>query len=203
VQRTLKWDEFPNGRWGDSKSPAFGAGFEDEESLGGFVSYTKRFKSINLDEKRKFWGSTCRSLKDLSKIFVDYLSEKIKKFPFSEGAISLETSDLTEILIKMNKNKLLTINSQPQVNAAKSDDPKYGWGPSNGRIYQKAYFELFVHQDILKNLIDFLEKFKSISYQAINFSGKKLQNVDENGVNAVTWGVFPGKEVIQPTVVDH
>ena len=70
-------------------------------------------------------------------------------------------------------------------------------------IYQKAYFELFVYQDILKNLIDFLEKFKSISYQAINFSGKKLQNVDENGVNAVTWGVFPGKEVIQPTVVDH
>lgn len=62
VQRTLKWDEFPNGRWGDSKSPAFGAGFEDEESLGGFVSYTKRFKSINLDEKRKYWGNTCRSL---------------------------------------------------------------------------------------------------------------------------------------------
>jgi methylenetetrahydrofolate reductase (NADPH) len=43
------------------------------------------------------------------------------------------------------------------VNAAKSDDTKYGWGPSNGRIYQKAYFELFVHQDILKKLINFLE----------------------------------------------
>ena len=92
MQRTLKWDEFPNGRWGDSKSPAFGAGFEDDESLG---------------------GNTCRSLKDVSKIFVDYLGGKIKKFPFSEGAISLETSDLTEILLKMNKNKLLTINSQP------------------------------------------------------------------------------------------
>jgi methylenetetrahydrofolate reductase (NADPH) len=27
--------------------------------------------------------------------------------------------------------------------------------------------------------------------------------VAENDVNAVTWGVFRGREVIQPTVVDH
>ena len=24
MQRTASWDEFPNGRWGDSRSPAFG-----------------------------------------------------------------------------------------------------------------------------------------------------------------------------------
>lgn len=24
LQRTATWDEFPNGRWGDSRSPAFG-----------------------------------------------------------------------------------------------------------------------------------------------------------------------------------
>ena len=50
--RTLKWDEFPNGRWGDSKSPAFGDGFEDE-SIGGFLSYSKKFRTINIDEKKK------------------------------------------------------------------------------------------------------------------------------------------------------
>lgn len=57
-QRTIKWDEFPNGRWGDSKSPAFGAGFEDDETanMAGFVSYTKKFRTINIEEKRKFWG---------------------------------------------------------------------------------------------------------------------------------------------------
>ena len=27
-------------------------------------------------------------------------------------------------------------------------------------------------------------------------------NVGHSSVNAVTWGVFPGKEVVQPTVVD-
>lgn len=30
-----------------------------------------------------------------------------------------------------------------------------------------------------------------------------MQNVGDNDVNAVTWGVFKGKEIIQPTVVDH
>jgi methylenetetrahydrofolate reductase (NADPH) len=70
VQRTLKYDEIPNGRWGNRNSPAFGEGFENKKSYGRFVSYAERFKSINLDEKRKFWVSTCRSLKDLSKIFM-------------------------------------------------------------------------------------------------------------------------------------
>jgi len=27
--------------------------------------------------------------------------------------------------------------------------------------------------------------------------------VSSNDINAVTWGVFKGKEIIQPTVVDH
>lgn len=29
-----------------------------------------------------------------------------------------------------------------------------------------------------------------------------LTNCDEQEPNAVTWGVFPGKEIVQPTVVD-
>jgi methylenetetrahydrofolate reductase (NADPH) len=42
-----------------------------------------------------------------------------------------------------------------------------------------------------------------ISYQACNAAGEKFQNVENGDVNAVTWGVFRNKEVIQPTVVDH
>jgi methylenetetrahydrofolate reductase (NADPH) len=37
--RTQDWDEFPNGRWGVSRSPAFAPDEQD-----GFVSYSKRFK---------------------------------------------------------------------------------------------------------------------------------------------------------------
>ena len=102
----------------------------------------------------------------------------------------------------MNQNKLFTLNSQPQVNGAKSSDDKYGWGPENGYVYQKAYFELFVDQSIIEILCKFLEKYPTISYQAVNKSGLKFQNVEDGDVNAVTWGVFKGKEIVQPTVVD-
>lgn len=67
VHRTLKWDEFPNGRWGDSRSPAFGGGFEGDEDIGGgFVSYSKKFKQYNIPEKLKQWGQTCTSYNDVS-----------------------------------------------------------------------------------------------------------------------------------------
>lgn len=39
---------------------------------------------------------------------------------------------------------LLTINSQPVANGVKSNDPVFGWGPSGGYIYQKAYYEFFI-----------------------------------------------------------
>jgi len=52
-------------------------------------------------------------------------------------------------------------------------------------------------------LIDYLNNFEDITYQAVNYQGEAIQNVADNDVNAVTWGVFKGREVIQPTVVDH
>jgi methylenetetrahydrofolate reductase (NADPH) len=110
-------------------------------------------------------------LTQVSEVFSNYIQGKIKKFPFSEGQLALETSDLTDILVLMNQNKLLTLNSQPKVNGAKSSDEKYGWGPANGYVYQKAYFELFVDQSIIKLLCDYLETFPSISYQAVNKAG--------------------------------
>lgn len=102
----------------------------------------------------------------------------------------------------MNENKLLTLNSQPCVNGAKSTDEKYGWGPEKGYVYQKAYFELFVDVSIIEQLCSHLDKYPSITYQAVNKAGKKLQNIKDDDVNAVTWGVFHGREIIQPTVVD-
>lgn len=37
---------------------------------------------------------------------------------------------------------------------------------------------------------------------AVNKEGILISNVGKTDVNAVTWGVFPGKEILQPTVVD-
>jgi hypothetical protein len=75
------------------------------------VSFSKKFKNTNFEEKKKFWGDSCKSLDDVKKVFIEYLSGKIKKFPFSEGSIASETYTMSDHLLKMNKNKLLTINS--------------------------------------------------------------------------------------------
>lgn len=32
--------------------------------------------------------------------------------------------------------------------------------------------------------------------------GRNLTNAHEMQPNAVTWGIFPGREIVQPTVVD-
>ena len=44
-----------------------------------------------------------------------------------------------------------------------------------------------------------------MSYQAINVHGETFQNIDseDEHVNAVTWGIFMNREVIQPTIVDQ
>ena len=59
---------------------------------------------------------------------------------------------------------LLTINSQPVANGVKSTDPVFGWGPSNGYIYQKAYYEFFVSEQMVNHFVKYLEKYPNISY---------------------------------------
>ncbi|KAG8818664.1 hypothetical protein FRC17_010755, partial [Serendipita sp. 399] len=41
-----------------------------------------------------------------------------------------------------------------------------------------------------------------ITYYAINKRGDLRTNTQSEGPNAVTWGVFPGKEIVQPTIVE-
>ena len=53
----------------------------------------------------------------------------------------------------MNEMGFLTINSQPAVDGAPSNDKVHGWGPSNGYVYQKAYLEFFVRPDLLAALL--------------------------------------------------
>ena len=128
IARTRDWDEFPNGRWSNSRSAAFE--LKDEE----YMSASKRM-SFNMAERKQVWGEKIECLDDIVKVFVSYLSGKIKKFPFAEGHLQPETNDILKPLITMNECKLLTINSQPRVNGASSTDPKYGWGPAKGYVF--------------------------------------------------------------------
>jgi len=100
----------------------------------------------------------------------------------------------------MNSAGFFTINSQPSVNGAASDDPVHGWGGPKGFVYQKAYLEFFTSPANLAQLKSLLAKFPSIDYQAINAKGEQFGTL--YGIAAVTWGVWPSSEIKQPTVVD-
>ncbi|CAJ0823597.1 16571_t:CDS:2 [Entrophospora sp. SA101] len=65
-----------------------------------------------------------------------------------------------------------------------------------------AYLEIFVSPTNLDSLILRIEKDPNITYYAVNKQGDLKTNTQSDGPNAVTWGVFSGKEIIQPTVVE-
>ncbi len=159
--------------------------------------------SFDFDDLKKTYGENVSSYKDISEVFVNYLTGKIKKYPFSEGSLQLETKVIIDPLVKMNTNYIFTINSQPKVNGVPSSDDKFGWGPKQGFVYQKAYYEFFIPKELLEPLVSYLNRYEMITYQAVNNAGDEVKNVSQDDVNAVTWGVFKAKEIIQPTVVDH
>lgn len=191
VARTQDWDEFPNGRWGDSRSPAFGE----------LDSYGVGLKGTN-EHNRKLWGEP-KNVKDISDLFVDYINGKVESLPWSEAPVGAETDAIKEDLIELNERGFLTINSQPAIDGKKSSDPVHGWGPRNGYVYQKAYLELLVNPHLIDTLVERMEADPDVTYYAVNNSGVLRTNTqDDSGPNAVTWGVFPGKEIVQPTIVE-
>lgn len=189
IARTADWDEYPNGRWTDARSPAFGE----------LNAYGVRLKGTN-EQNVKLWGSP-KSLKDLSDIFTRYLTGKLERLPWSDSAVTSETGGIQNELIELNKRGFLTINSQPAVNGVKSTDPVHGWGPRNGFVYQKAYLELLVPPDHVDELLSRIEKNPDLSYYCVNKTGE-LKARSDDGPNAVTWGIFASKEIIQPTIVE-
>lgn len=194
LARTMSWDAFPNGRWGDSRSPAFGE-LEDYHLIG--LHATKQGES----EKRKMWGEELACMNDVHKVFIKYLHGQISAIPWYDKHLEKETSFIMQRLIDLNRRGFMTINSQPKVNGAHSDDRSFGWGGKGGYVYQKAYIEFFTSPERTHELIAMLNKNTRFSYNAININGDFLSNTGQR-VNAVTWGVFPGKEIVQPTVVD-
>ncbi|KAK4552106.1 methylenetetrahydrofolate reductase (NAD(P)H) met13 [Recurvomyces mirabilis] len=193
VARTQDWDEFPNGRWGDSRSPAFGS----------LDAYGIGLKGTN-EANRKLWGSP-HNVQEIANLFVGYMKGQVQTLPWSESPISGEADVLRKDLIDLNSRGLLTINSQPAVDGVKSTHSTYGWGPNNGYVYQKAYLEVLVHPSLLPNLLERMNAKPEITYYAVSCTGELQTNVpggDGSGPNAVTWGVFPGKEIVQPTIVE-
>ena len=83
------------------------------------------------------WGEPT-SLADVSELFAQFCKGDLPALPWSDQAPAGETSTISEQLARMNRMGFLTINSQPAVNGARSDDKVFGWGPGNGYVYQKV-----------------------------------------------------------------
>ncbi|MBH49363.1 MAG: hypothetical protein CMG69_01230 [Candidatus Marinimicrobia bacterium] len=195
LARTESWDDFPNGRWGDITSPTFG-------ELNQYHAIRAGAKSDKVKAKRKkIWGEP-KSIEDIKDVFVSFCKGEINCLPWCEMPLAHESQQISSSLINLNEMGFFTINSQPNVNGAPSEDAIVGWGGSGGRVYQKAYLEFFTSNDKLDTFLKNLKSTDNISYQAINIDGKLITNLSENSVMAVTWGVFPGKEIMQPTIVD-
>ncbi|XP_075695466.1 methylenetetrahydrofolate reductase (NADPH) [Rhinoderma darwinii] len=202
IHRTQEWDDFPNGRWGNSSSPAFG-------ELKDYYLFYLKSKSPR-DQLLKMWGEELSSEESVFDVFTCYISgipnrngQKVTCLPWNDDPLAQETNLLKDQLEKVNKRGILTINSQPNVNGKPSTDPVVGWGPSRGYVFQKAYLEFFTSSETVTALIKVLKRYEPrVNYHIVNVQGKTITNSTDLQPNAVTWGIFPGREIVQPTVVD-
>ena len=171
MTRTKTWDEFPNGRWGNSSNPAFG---ELDDYHLFYMS-----KPINMTKFLEMWGYEIRNIDDIRDVFLSFLEGNpnrqgynVTSLPWvDEQTLQPETLLIREQILKLNRNYLFTINSQPPVNCARSNDQTFGWGPKNGYIYQKAYIEFFARSEDAKIIINKIAKFPLLSYTLSNKAG--------------------------------
>ncbi|KAL0311644.1 UNVERIFIED_CONTAM: putative methylenetetrahydrofolate reductase [Sesamum calycinum] len=193
ISRTVGWDQYPHGRWGDSRNASYGA-------LSDYQFLRPRSRDKKLHEE---WAVPLKNVEDIYEKFMKFCLGKLRTSPWTElDGLQLETKIISEQLGNVNLKGFLTINSQPAINGVKSDSQSVGWGGPDGYVYQKAYLEFFCSPEKLNALVDKCKIFPSLTYMAVSKEGTWKSNINNTDVNAVTWGVFPAKEIIQPTVVD-
>ena len=128
---------------------------------------------------------------------------KVTKTIFSEDALSAESELIADKLAEVNRKGVITVNSQPSVNCAPSNDHRVGWGPNGGFVFQKAYLEFFTSEENVIALLQCLGRFPGVNFQVVNHDASfNCTNIKKLTPVAVTWGVFPGMEIKQPTIVD-
>ncbi|KAF2865820.1 methylenetetrahydrofolate reductase-like protein [Massariosphaeria phaeospora] len=188
--REATWDDFPNGRWGDARSPAFG-------EIDGYGPTLH----VSTPQALKFWGHPVEAA-DISDIFKRHIGGELEAIPWSEQGLSPETNIISKQLLGLNEKGWWTVASQPAVNGVKSTDPVFGWGPKNGFVFQKPFVEFFIPSSDWAKLKPRLEAHEQITYFAGNADGE-FEASSEDGVNPVTWGTFAGKEIVTPTIIEE
>jgi methylenetetrahydrofolate reductase (NADPH) len=187
--REATWDDYPNGRWGDARSPAFG-------EIDGYGPTLH----VSTAQALKLWGHPAAK-DDITQLFRRHIQGELEAIPWSEQNLSDETNTISPELLALNAKGWWTVASQPAVNGVKSTDPIFGWGPKNGFVFQKPFVEFFLPSTDWEKLKTRLEAHDQITYFAGNANGD-FEASDEEGVNPVTWGTFAGKEIVTPTIIE-
>lgn len=187
--REATWDDFPNGRWGDARSPAYG------EIDGYGVSL-----HCSVPDAKRLWGEPT-TVEDISRSFRRHLEGEIEAIPWSEEVLQPETLGIKDELLALINRGWWTVASQPAVNGVRSTDPIHGWGPKNGFVFQKPFVEMFIPSADWKKLSEKLIEHPQITYFAGNAQGD-FASSGETTINPVTWGTFAGKEIITPTIIE-
>ncbi|KAL5529588.1 hypothetical protein ACEPAG_5573 [Sanghuangporus baumii] len=192
------WDEFPNGRFGDFKSPAFGLQSDPWNSGAPNILGVSRAEALAQ------WGSP-KDTSDLTDLFLAHLHSKVTSTPFSPYPLSPESQLILPYLERLTRRGWWTLFSQPAIDGVKSDDEIHGWGPPDGYVFQKGFVEFFAEQEDVDRLEDKILNRGSgwVDFFAANEAGDLRTNVPEGGRNAVTWGVFPGQEIAQSTIIEQ
>ena len=216
--REATWDDYPNGRWGPSSSPAFG-------EIDGYGPSLK----VGSVAARRLWDHP-KSPDDITTLFKKHVKGELVCVPWSDetdvtsgGALRAETQTIrSELLSLIEGRGFWTLASQPAVNGVKSDDKIFGWGPpGEGFVFQKAFVEFFVSRQAwekelkpllqkcgddevswLKTDIQGLFESSATPENPVNATTSK-PTAGATGVNAVTWGVFRGKEIVTPTIIEE
>lgn len=203
--REATWDDFPNGRFGDSRSPAYG------EIDGYGVSL-----HMSVTQAVKLWDYP-KTTQDINDLFVKHIRGELAAIPWSEEELLPESSTIKPHLLDLNSKGWWTVASQPAVNGLSSTDSTFGWGPANGFVFQKSFVELFVPSAEWATLLTRLkspEVRDVVCFYAGNAAGDFASSDASGGANttdgetsastnAVTWGVFPGKEIVTPTIIEE
>jgi hypothetical protein len=93
----------------------------------------------------------------------------------------------------------LNLSERIQVNGMPSTHPVVGWGRPGGYVYQKGYVEFFCSPDIFKHFMVKVQSLETVSYMAANKAGDFFSDAETTA--AVAWGVFAGREIVQPLIV--
>ena len=196
------WDEYPNGRFGDARSPAYG----DLDGWGVSLKLTP-------SEALRQWGTPV-DYADISQIFTRYLQGTLSAIPWSDEPLRNETTSILPHLLALNKQKnWWTVGSQPAVDGCPSEDSVYGFGPEGGYVYQKAFVEFFGdYEDVLQIQrkaaeVERTSKRRKVTFYAANAETEGhialVTNMQKGDANAVTWGIFPGKEIVTTTLIEE